>query len=293
MGRFHRLAARLVLALALLAASAGCAAAEPAVWVVKSSTAQVVLFGSVHILPPDLKWEPPALAKALASANEVWFEIPIDEKANLAVAQAALSAGLQPAGHSLTADLRAGDRIRLARAAQACGLEADSLDHLKPWLAEVYLTVASYRLAGAVVEDGVERQLSAELGPDVARRAFETPEQQIGYLSAAPLPDQVASLRETLRELAEGPRAYRRVVRAWMAGDPRAIRREALTPMVKEAPGVYRTLVVDRNHRWADALSERLAGTGEAVVVVGVGHLVGPDGLPTLLRARGFTVEGP
>ena len=32
---------------------------------------------------------------------------------------------------------------------------------------------------------------------------------------------------------------------------------------------------------------------GEAVMVVGVGHLVGPDSVPALLRARGVVVEGP
>jgi uncharacterized protein YbaP (TraB family) len=29
------------------------------------------------------------------------------------------------------------------------------------------------------------------------------------------------------------------------------------------------------------------------VVVVGVGHLIGPGGVPALLRERGFSVDGP
>jgi uncharacterized protein YbaP (TraB family) len=289
----RRLAVRLVLALAVLFVGAGAALAEPALWVVRSPTAKVVLFGSVHILPPGLVWEPPALKTALDEANEVWFEIPVDHAADLAVAQAALDSGLQPTGHSLAGDLSARDRARLIQAALACGLAADNLNRLKPWLAEVYLTVESYRLAGAAPDDGVERRLAAQIGPNVQRRAFETPEQQIGYLSAAPLRDQVASLRQTLREIVEGPKAYQRVVDAWMAGDPAALRREALTPMIKAAPRVYKTLVVDRNRRWADILTQRLKGSGEAVVVVGVGHLIGPDSLPALLRARGFDVEGP
>jgi uncharacterized protein YbaP (TraB family) len=38
---------------------------------------------------------------------------------------------------------------------------------------------------------------------------------------------------------------------------------------------------------------DRLNGKGEAVMVVGVGHLVGPDSVPALLRARGVSVDGP
>jgi uncharacterized protein YbaP (TraB family) len=284
---------RIVLALALLSLGARAAAAEPAVWVVKSPSATVVLFGSVHLLPPALKWEPESLRRALAAADDVWFEIPIDDASNLAAGEAALAAGMQPLGQTLSAQLTARDQQRLARAAEQCGLPVEGLDKLKPWLADVTLSVASYRLAGAVVEDGVERELSAEIPASVQRRAFETPAEQIGYLAAAPVPDQVASLRETLDELAEGPDSYRRLVRAWMAGDAKALRREALKPMMTLAPGVYKSLVVDRNHRWIDAIARRLQGSGEAVVVVGVGHLVGPDGVPALLRARGYQVVGP
>jgi uncharacterized protein YbaP (TraB family) len=284
---------RFALAALLLALFAGAAAAEPAVWVVKGRAATVVLFGSVHLLPPHLAWEPAKLKRALAEADDVWFEIPIDDAANLAAGQAALAAGLQPEGLTLSAQLTARDQARLARAAQVCGLPAEGLDRLKPWFADVTLSVASYRMAGAAVEDGVERQISASLPPTVRRRAFETPAEQIGYLSAAPVPDQVASLRQTLDELDQGPASYRRLVRAWMSGDARALRREALKPMMTEAPGVYKSLVADRNHRWVETIAERLKGSGEAVVIVGVGHLVGPDGVPALLRARGFVVEGP
>jgi len=82
-------------------------------------------------------------------------------------------------------------------------------------------------------------------------------------------------------------------VTVWMAGDAPGIVREALDPMIKASPGVYRSLVVARNHRWVDAITDRLNGQGEAVMVVGVGHLVGPDSVPALLRARGVSVDGP
>jgi uncharacterized protein YbaP (TraB family) len=285
---------RLALAVVIIGLSgAGVAAASPPVWVVKSKTTTIVLFGSVHLLPPGLKWQPRKLSRALGKANEVWFEIPIDAAANLAATEAALKVGIQPPGQTLSAQLTPDDQAHLARAAAACGLPVAGLDRLMPWYADVTLSVASYRLAGAMLDDGVERQFAAQVPPTVPQHAFETPQEQIGYLASASADDQVASLRETLNELDEGPASYERLVAAWMSGDAKAILREAVAPMMVQAPGVYKSLVVDRNQRWVDVIDRRLKGDGEVVMVVGVGHLVGPQSLPALLRARGYKVEGP
>ena len=47
------------------------------------------------------------------------------------------------------------------------------------------------------------------------------------------------------------------------------------------------------NAHWLRIVAARLNQPGDAVMVVGVGHLIGPDGLPALLRARGIKVDGP
>jgi uncharacterized protein YbaP (TraB family) len=284
---------RVLLATAVLCVLAGAARAEPPVWVVRQGATTITLFGSVHLLPAGLDWEPARLKTAIAGADDLWFEIPIDEASALTAARAALAQGLQPPGVTLRGQLPPADLPRLAKIAAGCGLPLDRLDRLKPWLAEITLSVAEYRQVGALQEDGVERTLSTSSPPALIRHAFETPEQQIGYLSGAALPDQIASLEETLGELEEGPASYQRLVKAWMAGNTAAIEREAIDPLKAEAPGVYRTLVVDRNRRWIDAILARLSQPGESVMVVGVGHLVGADSLPAMLRARGLTVEGP
>jgi hypothetical protein len=272
---------------------AGAAAAQPPVWVVHGPHATIFLFGSVHILPPGLDWEPPMLKRALAVADDLWFEIPLDDASSLTATRLASQQGLQGPGESLSGQLSLASRMRLAKVAQGCGVSVEGLDRLRPWLAEITLSLAVYRQAGAVEEQGVERQITGLAPPSVPRRSFETAEEQIGFLSKAPLPDQIASLEETLGELDEGPASYERVVTVWMAGDAPGLVREALNPMIKSSPGVYRSLVVARNHRWVDQIATRLQGTGEAVMVVGVGHLVGPDSVPALLRARGIPVDGP
>jgi uncharacterized protein YbaP (TraB family) len=288
-----RVLKRLCLALlACTALAATPAIAQPPIWVVHGPHATIVLFGSVHLLAPGVDWEPPALKSALAQANDLWFEIPIDPSSGLAAQQYAIKRGVLPAGQTLSAELTPADRDRLARAAKVCGLPVSLLDHLRPWYADLALSVASYGLTGAKPDTGVEQILSAA-NPTVPRQAFETAEEQIGFLADVPEKDQIDSLRETFGEVDTGPAFYKRLVDAWLAGDVKALRKEALEPMMTEAPGEYRALLVDRNKRWIPRIEQRLAGQGEAVMVVGAGHLVGPDSVPALLRRDGFRVDGP
>jgi uncharacterized protein YbaP (TraB family) len=273
--------------------TAGQAVAKPPVWVVRHAGTTIVLFGSIHVLPPGLKWEPPELKRALKGAKDLWMEIPMDPAADLAASQLAVERGLQPQGQTLSASLSPQGRARLAKVSAGCGQSIAELDRLKPWFAEVALSLACYQRQGVLPKAGVERQILGSAPPQIERQAFETPREQIEFLSAASEVEQVASLEETLGELEEGPASYNRLVKAWMNGDVAALRREALDPLIKTAPGVYRTLVTERNRRWVDVLMKRLDQPGEAVVVVGVGHLVGPESVPALLRARGVQVEGP
>ena len=88
--------------LAALALLLPCAAwAKPPVWTVQGKGATITLFGSVHILPQGKDWRPEALTEALAEADELWFETPIDEAAMLDISRQALAQGMLPAGRDL------------------------------------------------------------------------------------------------------------------------------------------------------------------------------------------------
>ena len=181
----------------------------------------------------------------------------------------------------------------MLKVARLYGADPAVLDRLKPWLAEISLSGAAFRRAGAGGQDGVEKTVAAEVPPAAARRAFETAAEQIDILAGAPMADQIASLSETLKEMEDKPDEYQRLVRIWMAGDLKALDREALVPLRRASPLLFRRLVSDRNARWAAALDARLKGHGRTVVVVGMAHLIGPEGVPARLHALGYRVEGP
>ena len=45
----------------------------------------MILFGSVHLLPAGLDWRPAALSDALTRADDLWFELTIDQSTEAAV----------------------------------------------------------------------------------------------------------------------------------------------------------------------------------------------------------------
>ena len=274
-------------------ALASAAPAKPPVWIVRDADSEIVMLGSIHVLPPGLDWEPEALKDALAKADDVWFELPMDPGSEGHTAELARSKGVLPIDKSLNAMLSPKGRERLQAACMRFHLSPGLVDRLEPWFAEVALAGSEYREAGADAESGVEKTLAAQAPATAARRAFETPEQQIDMFDSAPLAAQVASLEESLAESERDPKAYDRLVRAWMAGDVKALDKNALQPLRKAAPEIYQRLVIDRNTAWTQTLDARLKGHGRTVVIVGVGHLIGPGGAPARLRALGYSVEGP
>jgi uncharacterized protein YbaP (TraB family) len=282
-----------LLALLLGLLSAGAAAARPPVWIVRDADSELILFGSVHILPPGLDWRPPALEQGVKTADDVWFELPIDAASEQETLKLAAQLGLLAPDQSLFKLLPKAQSDRLLRVARQYGADPAVLDRMKPWLAEVALSGAAFRKAGADGQDGVEKAVAAEVPPAAARRAFETPREQLDILAGGSWDEQVASLAQTLKEMEEEPDEFRQLVRAWMAGDLAGLDREALSPLRKASPSLFRRLVSDRNARWTTVLDERLKGHGRTVVVVGMGHLIGKDGLPARLRALGYRVEGP
>jgi uncharacterized protein YbaP (TraB family) len=279
------------LVLALIGATG--AMAQPPVWVVRDDDSELVLFGSVHILPPGLDWRPPELTKALKTADDVWFELPIDPATAAETAAVAGRLGALPPDQSLFKLLSPADAARLMRVAKAYGADPALLDRLRPWLAEVALGGVAYQKAGAGGSDGVEQAVSATVPPTAERRAFETPAEQIALLADTPQAEQIASLRATVEEMETDPDEFKKLVAAWMAGDLKRLDREALQPLRRASPVLFRHLVTERNARWAATLDQRLKGHGRTVVVVGMGHLIGPDGVPARLRALGYQVEGP
>ena len=77
---------------------------------------------------------------------------------------------------------------------------------------------------------------------------------------------------------------------SWKAGDVAAVEKILLADL-RNDPQLYQRLLVERNRNWLPKLEALFARSRPAFVVVGAAHLVGPDGVVAMLKAKGYSVE--
>ena len=119
---------------------------------------------------------------------------------------------------------------------------------------------------------------------------FETMEEQLGLLAGMSMPDQVKFLDMTLEEMQEAQGELNELLAAWRAGNA-----SKLSNMLSEefgpAPGLYATLITDRNRRWVPQIEKLLKADKNYMVVVGALHIVGKNGLLDLLKTDGISAK--
>ena len=124
---------------------------------------------------------------------------------------------------------------------------------------------------------------------------LEQVEDQMQALLARSQPEAETLVREALKELAhpEADKVLKRLVGAWNRSDLGDLERygnwcQCLTTASQREQ--HARLIDARNPGMADAI-ERLHRDVSVFAAVGALHMIGPQGLPALLQARGFVVS--
>ena len=155
------LTAMLVLALACGPRQAP-APAEPALWRISDSDSEIWLYGTVHVLSADTSWRGPRFEAAFASAGELVLETDTASETPQAFSALTQRYGALAPGETLSARLDPAARAQLARVAASLGVDAASLEALRPWFAALRLSVAYAAKNGQTAEAGVETVLARE-----------------------------------------------------------------------------------------------------------------------------------
>lgn len=277
-----------LLALGLLA---GPLAAVP-MWTVETEHggAQVILLGSVHLLRAEHLPLPDVVHEAYEGADRLVMELDPAELTPGASQAALQRIGITSPGGS-AAELLDAEQWRLAETLAAeAGVDLQAVAALEPWFGAIVLYTSALIAAGYDPALGVDQQIAGWAARDAKPAAgLETLDEQLLLFKRLGTATQREMLLKTLEELVAMEADTDELVGQWRAGDLAALNRRLDTDF-RNYEELRESIVVERNRNWLPAIEGLLERGGTSLVVVGTLHLVGPDGLPALLEARGLRV---
>jgi uncharacterized protein YbaP (TraB family) len=279
-----------------LMACQALAAERGALFKATSEGNTLYLYGTIHAGRADFYPLEPRIRAAMAAAPTLALEI--DAARDPAAVMAAFQQhGMFPAGSPGMAGLPAGRRLRIEAGLKQQGVDPAAAAQMKPWMVTTMLALIDMGKLGYNPALGVDAHL-AQLAHNrkIQVAELESVQHQAALMNRLPIEDQWRLLEETLenmasgRQLREGRELFDAYERADQAALDRIARRIELDATLI-GKFTREVLLNERNGPMADKAASLLARENNAVVAVGLLHLLGKNGLPELLRQRGIKVE--
>ena len=250
------------------------------------------LAGSVHALRPSDYPFPAAYEKAYAASSSVAFETDLALKGNQ-WDKAMGMAAVYPKNDHLKdhVDPRTYAYIlRVIGNVHGSTEPEKQIEHFRPW-AIAFMLESPGGIQGVNTRYGVEPYFIQKAKRDGKPMAGLVPlDEHIAVFGKMSDADSEAVLLLSFIHLNTVGKTFERMVSAWRRGDLEAVEKME-EDEYRDAPSVRQRMLTDRNRRWLPKLEESLRSGKTSMVIVGTAHMAGDQGLPALLRARGYQVE--
>jgi uncharacterized protein YbaP (TraB family) len=254
------------------------------------------LFGTLHVGLPEFYPLEPRITDAIAKASTLALELdPEQPRAELlrTVRAFGMLAPGAPGYEALSAD----EKARLNKLILQGGLDAGQALQFKPVLLATMLTMAEYGKQGYRPDLAADRFLARLARQDNVRiMELESLGSQLAMLDRLAQPERLHFLEEMMGTIESGAQKTeaQAMVQAWSTADQRAldaIAARCASDRSVSGRFVNEVLLKERNAALADKLARLLGSENRTVAAIGILHLLGTDGVPALLQARGISVE--
>ena len=264
-------------------------------WEVRKGKQVAWLMGTIHVGRPEFYPLPPSRLAHLKRADAIVLEADVSDSARAIAATQKYA--LYPEGapgleSRLSPELRQRVEAVLARNQ----LDIAPMMRMKPWMLGNVLALFEAAQAGYMPALSVEAYLMRVAKSDSKPiLEFEGIEQQFGLFEQAPWETQIAFLEDALKavETRGARRELNRIVQAWETADRASLERLLVEMRTQTSAGSRFTvdkILLGRHPQMVRRIETLMAGGKNYVFAVGALHLVGPQGLVEMLRARGYTL---
>jgi uncharacterized protein YbaP (TraB family) len=297
MNTLRRSRSALAVAVAMAAVAVASTAAQPRtatrsfMWKATRQQGAVYLVGSVHMLTKDFYPLAAAIEAGFKDSDLLVEEVDLAEMLAPDQQFSLLARGMLPAGQRLDKVVSPATMALVNARVGSLGMPASALQQFKPWFLAMTLMAVEWEKAGFDAALGLDKHFYDRAQTEgKAVQGLETTEYQISRFDGMAMPQQDRFLAESLKDLDAEKASVQKIADAWKAGDLPTLERLVLQD-VKDDPFMYQRLLVERNRNWLPKIEALFARPGRAFIVVGAAHLVGPDGLIAMLKAKGARVD--
>lgn len=263
------------------------------IWEVRSDRSVIFLVGSVYSGRESFFPFAPVIEDAFDESELIAVESSsLNEDVDKTIALIN-RAGAYPRFDSLSGHISEETYLIVGKRLSALGLSIEHMEHFKPWFVAMILAGAEMSRMGLDAEHGMEYYFLEKSRGHKTILELEKAEEQINLLGSLPQDKQEAFLLGTLAELDLIENHRDTLFKAWTWGDADAMD-SILTGERANNPhmgGFFSELFSKRTRLMSQKVEGFLNEEGRYFVLVGAAHLVGEEGIVSLLRGKGYTVR--
>jgi uncharacterized protein len=281
---------RLIVSMLLVVFACSWASAESSVWKAQKGNSTIYLGGTCHLLRDTDFPLPPEFDTAYTASEVVVFETDIGKLQDPSVLQTFLAKAMYVDGSTVDKHLSARTYGELSAYCEANEIPLEAIKQFKPAMLMVTLTVMELMKLG-VTEQGVDRFIYERANRDKKIvEGLETVDEQFNYVLSMADGNEDAFVAYSIKDMQSIKQNYEALVNAWRKGDAGKLDELMVAEIKTRLPQLYKKLITDRNRNWLPLIEAYLKTPRTKFIVVGVGHLVGPDGIIETLRKKGYKV---
>jgi uncharacterized protein YbaP (TraB family) len=287
-----RLIAALLVLLAWSAGGRSLEAQEKSLlWKVSQDGKSIFLLGSIHYLREENYPLNQAILDTFDASKRLVLEIDLNQTSPGAAQRVVLEKAIYRDGSTLAQNISEETYQLTSKRASELGIDMKALQPMKPWFVALTMLSAKLQQMGLNPKLGVDHHLAERAKRNgKPTTGLETLEFQLGMFDQLAKREQESMLRETGDAVERIEKNINGIVESWLKGDGDRLATLMLAGM-RAYPELYRKVIVERNQRWLEEITQLVRQGGDALVVVGAAHLVGKDGVVAMLKARGFDAE--
>jgi uncharacterized protein YbaP (TraB family) len=266
--------------------------ADAMVWKVSNVHGEIYLGGTIHMLRESDYPLTREYDIAFQDSDTLVFETDIAATMDLEFQQKIMMQLSLPPGKTLASELQPKTYQRLKDHAGELGIPMAMLDSFKPAMVILTLTQMELQKLNVDAANGIESYFSKlAIKHNKPMASLETPDEQIAVLAAMGDGYEDDFVNGSLDDFETLATEFQSLIKAWKAGDLATIDQKMTSMMKDRFPEMYNSLLVKRNFNWIKSIDQFVLTPEKEFILVGAAHLVGPDSVQNLLKAKGYKVE--